>query len=74
MSSTSGSPNSTNRLPLPVFLRILGHVKVGIHPGLEDGQRREPGDVGNLGVEIERAGDERIETSLGGLTGGGCDR
>ena len=39
--SMSGSPNTTNRLPLPVFFSSLGHVQVGVHLGLQDRQRAE---------------------------------
>jgi hypothetical protein len=31
----SGSPKMTNRLPLPVFFEIVGHMQISVHAGLE---------------------------------------
>ena len=71
-SSMSGSPNTTNRLPLPVFLRSLGHVQVGVHPRLEhrDAARACSNSVG-VRVVVEGAGDQHVEAGIARLARGG---
>jgi hypothetical protein len=69
--SISGSPKMTKRLPLPVFFQVFGHVKVGVHAGLQDGDAAEFVELGGMGVEVEGAGDEDVEAGVGGFAGGG---
>ena len=67
--SMSGSPKMTNRLPLPVFLQVVGHVQVGVHAGLEHGDAAELVELGGVGVVVEGAGDQHIEAGVAGLRG-----
>ena len=67
----SGSPKMTNRFPLPVFLRSLGHVQVSVHPSFEHGDAAQLAELRSVRLVIESAGDQHIEPSIAGLTGAG---
>ena len=45
-------------------------MEVGVHAGLEDGNAAEVREFGGVGLVVEGAGDEDVESALGGLTGG----
>ena len=45
-------------------------MEVGVHSGLEDGNSAEALELGGVGLVVEGAGDEDVESALGGLTGG----
>ena len=66
----SGSPKTTNRLPLPVFLRSLGHVQVGVHARLEHRDAAELVELGGVGLVVEGAGDQHVEAGVAGLARG----
>ena len=65
----SGSPKMTNRFPLPVFFRIAGHVQVGVHARLEDGNAPELPELRRVGFVVERAGDQHVEADVRCLAG-----
>ena len=50
------------------LLQILGHVKVGIHSGLDDRQPSQFAQLSGLGIIIERTGDQLIETTVACLS------
>jgi hypothetical protein len=52
-------------------LQVAGHVEVGVHAGLEDGDAAEFGELGRVGVVVEGAGDEDVESGVTGFAGGG---
>jgi hypothetical protein len=52
-------------------LQVVGHVQVGVHARLEDGDAAELVELGGVGVVVEGAGDEHVEAGVGGLAGGG---
>src|SRR5689334_9939021 len=64
----SGSPKTTNRLPVPVFFSLAGHMQIGVHPRLQDRDAADPFELGRMGVEIEGAGDHDVEPGVGRLT------
>lgn len=64
----SGSPNTMNRLPLPVFFSSPAMCRVWVHLGFEDRQRGEAVQFGSVRVEGERAGDQHVEPRLRRLT------
>ena len=45
-------------------------MEVGVHAGLEYGNSAEVREFGGVGLVVEGAGDEDVESALGGLTGG----
>jgi len=51
--------------------QVAGHVQVGVHAGLEDGDAAEFFEFRGVGVVVEGAGDEHIETGVARLAGGG---
>jgi hypothetical protein len=51
--------------------QIIGHVQVGIHPGLEHRDAAEVIESRGMGVIVEGAGDQCIETGIASLAGGG---
>src|ERR1700730_925314 len=67
----SGSPKMTKRLPLPeFFFEVIGHVQIGIHPGLEDRDAAQLIEFRGVRLIIESAGDENIEIRVARLAGG----
>ena len=46
---------------LAVVAQIVGHVEVGVHPGLEHLDAAQPGKLGGVCVVVEGAGDENVE-------------
>ena len=67
----SGSPKTTNRLPLPVFFSSVRHVQVGVHPRLQDREAAEAAQLGGVGVEVEGAGDQHVKAGVGRFARGG---
>ena len=52
-------------------LQVLGHVQVGVHAGLQHGNTAQLVELRGVGLVVEGAGDQHIETSIPGLAGGG---
>ena len=52
-------------------LEVVGHVQVGVHARLEDGDAAELVELRGVGVVVEGAGDEHVEAGVAGLAGGG---
>ncbi len=52
------------QITLAGVLQILRHVQVGVHAGLEDGNATELVKLGRMGIEVEGAGNQRIEARL----------
>ena len=52
-------------------LEVVGHVQVGVHARLEDGDAAEFVEFAGVGVVVEGTGDEHVEACVGGLSGGG---
>ena len=46
---------------------VVGHVEVGVHAGLEDRDAAEFVELGGVGLVIEGAGKQNIESGVGGL-------
>ena len=51
-------------------LQVFGHVQVGVHAGLQDGDAAQLVDFGGVGVVAEGAGDQHVEVCVAGLAGG----
>ena len=64
----SGSPKMTNRLPLPVFFEIVGHVEVSVHACLEHGDSAKFVELRSVGVVVEGTGHQHVEVSVSGFT------
>jgi hypothetical protein len=45
-------------------------VQFGVHPGLKDWDAPQFVELGGVGVEVERAGDDHIEPGVPGLARG----
>ena len=52
-------------------LEVVGHVQVSVHARLEDGDATKFVEFAGVGVVVEGAGDEHVESGVGGLSGGG---
>ena len=53
------------------LLEVRGHVQVGVHTGFEYGQVAELVGFGGLGVVVEGAADQHVETGVASLARGG---
>ena len=51
-------------------LQVVGHVEVGVHPGLEDGDAAQLVELRRMGVVVKGTGDEDIEVGITRLTCG----
>ena len=67
----SGSPKTTNRLPLPVFFSSPAMCRSGFILAFRIGSGAELGQLGGVRVEGEGAGDQHVEARLGRLARGG---
>ena len=52
------------------FLEVVGHVQVRVHAGLEDWDAAELVELGGVGLVVEGAGDQGVETRFGGFAHG----
>ena len=52
-------------------LEVVGHVQVGVHPGLEHGDATEFTELCGVGLVVEGAGDQYVEVGIASLAGGG---
>ena len=52
-------------------LMVVGHLEVGGHPGVEDGDAPEFAELGGVGFVVEGTGDENVEVGVASLPGGG---
>ena len=66
-----GLAEHDEQVALAGVLQLARHVQVGVHLRLQDRQRAEPGQLRGMGVEIEGAGDQHVETRVRGLARGG---
>ena len=57
------------QVPLAGVLQIAGHVEVGIHARLEDGNAPELPEFRCVGLVVERAGDQQVEADVRRLPG-----
>ena len=46
---------------------VVGHVEVGVHAGLEDGDAAEFVELRGVGVVVEGAGDQHVEIGVRGF-------
>ena len=67
----SSSPKMTNRFPLAGVLQVAGHVQVGVHARLEDGDAADLPELRCVGLVVERAGDQHVEADVRRLSGSG---
>ena len=51
-------------------LEVVGHVEVGVHAGLEDGNAAQFAELRGVGVVVEGAGDQDVEVRVCGFAGG----
>jgi len=49
--------------------QILLHVQIGVHAGLENGDRAELVELGGLGLVVEGAADQHVEAGIGAFAG-----
>jgi len=59
------------QIALPGILEIVGHVEVGVHARLQDGNASEFGELRGVRVVAEGTGDQDVEVGVSGLAGGG---
>lgn len=62
-----GFVEDDKEIALPGILEVFGHVKIGIHPGLQNRDAAKLMKLTGMRVEIERAGDEHVELGVGCL-------
>ena len=65
----SGSPKMTKRLAFAGVLEIVGHVEVGVHACLEDGNAAQFAELRGVGVVVEGTGDQDVESPRRRLRG-----
>ena len=66
-----GFAEDDEQVALAGVLEVVGHVQVGVHAGLEDRDAAELVEFGGVGLVVEGAGDEHVETGVGGFAGSG---
>jgi hypothetical protein len=66
-----GLAEDHEQVALARVLQVLGHVQVGVHPGLEHRDAAEFAELRGVGLVVEGAGDHDVEVSVAGLAGGG---
>ena len=66
-----GLAEDDEEVALAGVLQIVGHVQVGVHAGLENGNAAELVEFGGVGVVVEGAGDQHVEVGVAGFAGGG---
>ena len=49
------------------ILEVLGHVQVGVHPGLEHGNAAQLAELRGVRLVVKGASDQRIETGIASL-------
>ena len=59
------------QVALAGVLQVAGHVQVGVHARLEDGDAAELAELGGVRLVAERAGDQHVVVGIGGFAGGG---
>ena len=68
--SMSGSPKIHEEVALAGVGEVVGHVEVGVHPGLEHREGTELVELRRVSLEVEGARDENVEAGLGRLARG----
>ena len=66
----SGSPKDDEEVAFAGVLEVVGHMEVGVHAGLEDGNATQFVKLRGVGVVVEGAGDQHVEVRVGGFSGG----
>ena len=67
----SGSPKTTNMLPLPVFFSSSDMCRSGFIRAFRIVKRPSLAEFRRMGVEVEGAGDQHVEAGLDRLARGG---
>ena len=70
LSSMSGSPKTTNKLPVPVFFNSSAMCKVCIHSCLQHRDATELVEFARMSLEVEGAGDKHVKARISGFAGG----
>lgn len=68
-----GFTEDDEQVALAGVLEGIGHVEVGVHPGFEDGDAPQFGELGGVGIVVEGTGDDEVEVGISGFTGGGYE-
>ena len=66
-----GLAEDDEEVPFAGVLQVLGHVKVGVHAGFENGDAADLRQLRGVRFVVEGAGDEDVEVGVGGFAGGG---
>ena len=56
---------------MPVVLEVAAHLQVGVHAGFQHRHAAELVELGGMGVVVEGAGDQHVETCVACLARGG---
>ena len=58
------------KIALAGVLEVVGHVEVGVHARLENGDATKLVELRGMGLIVERAGDQHVEVCICGLARG----
>ena len=64
-----GLAEDDEQVALAGVLQVAGHVQVGVHARLEDGDAAELAELGGVRLVAERAGDQHVVVGVGGFAG-----
>ncbi len=64
-----GFAEDHKQIALAAVCEILLHVQIGVHAGLENGDRAELVELGGLGLVVEGAADQHVEAGIGAFAG-----
>src|SRR5690606_19152072 len=65
-----GFAEDHEQVALAGVLEVLGHVQVGVHARLEYGDAAQLGEFAGVGVVVDGAGNQHVETGVGGFARG----